>query len=246
MIFITPSSPPNNLAGFARGEKAALCLRSLDPNVTVLPDQENFRLRRAPCADRGGLATVPHVPDPNAIHAAPPLRPVTLVLGGARSGKSAYAESRVLANPVTDGQPPVYLATGQAGDTEMTDRIARHRHDRGTRWETVEEPLALASVLTGLSERTVLVDCLTLWISNLMMAETNVDNAVIDLVKTVKQRSGPIVFVANEVGLGIVPDNPLARAFRDHAGRTNQTLAAHCQTVVFIAAGLPLILKDQV
>jgi adenosylcobinamide kinase/adenosylcobinamide-phosphate guanylyltransferase len=167
------------------------------------------------------------------------LPPLTLVLGGARSGKSAYAES-VLA----DQPRPVYLATAQPGDGEMTDRIARHRARRGERWVTIEEPIDLLDALMRRAGRPVLVDCLTLWLSNLLLAALPVDSEIDRLASHLPTLAGPVVFVANEVGLGIVPDNALARAFRDHAGRLNQAIAARCQRVVFVAAGLPLLIKD--
>ncbi|HVI52458.1 MAG TPA: bifunctional adenosylcobinamide kinase/adenosylcobinamide-phosphate guanylyltransferase [Candidatus Sulfotelmatobacter sp.] len=171
-----------------------------------------------------------------------PLPPLTLVLGGARSGKSLYAES------VLAGQPqPVYLATCQIYDDEMAERVRLHRTRRPAPWITVEVPLDLTAALKAEAKpgRAVLVDCLTLWVSNLMMAETDVTAAADALCAALPGLPCPVVFVANEVGLGIVPDNPLARAFRDHAGRLNQIVAARCQTVAFVAAGLPLILKDE-
>jgi adenosylcobinamide kinase/adenosylcobinamide-phosphate guanylyltransferase len=163
---------------------------------------------------------------------------LTLVLGGARSGKSVYAESLLAGRPEA-----VYLATAQAGDGEMAERIARHQARRGERWQTVEEPLDLAGALARHNGRPVLVDCLTLWLSNLLLAEATVESAIDQLAASLPSLTGPVVFVANEVGLGIVPDNPLARAFRDHAGRLNQAVAAAAQRVVFVAAGLPLLLK---
>lgn len=166
---------------------------------------------------------------------------LTLVLGGARSGKSTYAESLLAAS----GQA-IYLATAQAKDAEMSERIRQHRERRGTAWLTVEEPLDLVGALAAHSrpDRPILVDCLTLWLSNLLLRDAPVDGEIDRLVRALPNLTGPVVFVANEVGLGIVPDNALARAFRDHAGRLNQTLAAHCQRVVFLAAGLPLLLKE--
>ena len=164
-----------------------------------------------------------------------------LVLGGARSGKSRYAEARVAAL----SGPPVYVATAEAGDDEMRARIAAHRRRRGIRWATVEAPLDLVGALQDRrgAGGAVLVDCLTLWISNLMHAGRDVDAEGARLVAALNGLDRTVVFVSNEVGLGIVPDNPLARAFRDHAGRLHQTLAAHCDEVVFIAAGLPMWLK---
>lgn len=169
-----------------------------------------------------------------------PLPPLTLVLGGARSGKSAYAE-RLLA-----GGPALYLATGQPGDAEMAERIRRHRERRGPAWATVEEPLELAAALDrhARPERPVLVDCLTLWLSNLLLAGRDLDAARAGLVQALPGLAGPVVLVSNEVGLGIVPDNALARRFRDEAGRLHQEVAAIARRVVFVSAGLPLMLKD--
>lgn len=164
---------------------------------------------------------------------------LTLVLGGARSGKSTTAEGLLASQ-----NKPVYLATGQAGDAEMAERIRHHRDRRGPAWETVEEPLDLVGALQKLSGRPVLVDCLTLWLSNLMLAETPVEAEIERLAVALPGLAGPVVFVANEVGLGIVPDNALARKFRDCAGRLNQTVAAACPRVFFVAAGLSLVLKD--
>jgi len=169
------------------------------------------------------------------------LPPLTLVLGGARSGKSAYAETLL-----ADWPEVIYLATAQAGDAEMTERIRRHRQRRGPAWTTVEETLDLAGALLlhCRAERPLLVDCLTLWLTNVLLGGTDPDAAIDRLVATLPGLPGPVVMVANEVGLGIVPDNALARAFRDHAGRLNRKVAAVAGRVVFIAAGLPLVFKD--
>jgi adenosylcobinamide kinase/adenosylcobinamide-phosphate guanylyltransferase len=143
------------------------------------------------------------------------------------------------------GLQPVYLATAQAFDGEMQDRIALHIDRRGPAWRTVEEPLDLRRVLMAEVSpgNAVLVDCLTLWTTNLMMAEADPAEAFEELVAVLPSLSGPVVFVSNEVGLGIVPDNAMARAFRDHAGRVNQMVAAVASQVYFIAAGLPMVLK---
>ncbi len=166
---------------------------------------------------------------------------VTLVLGGARSGKSRYAERLV------EGQAgePVYIATAEAGDEEMADRIARHRARRSARWRTVEAPLGLTAALADAvaPDRGVLVDCLTLWLANLIEAGLDVRGEIARLLAALPTLDGPVAFVANEVGLGIVPDNALARACRDHAGLLNQEIAAAADRVVFVAAGLPLVLK---
>ena len=165
---------------------------------------------------------------------------ITLVLGGARSGKSRYAETLV-----REAGGGVYLATAQALDAEMEARIARHRADRGQGWTTIEEPLDLAAALARGAQagRPILVDCLTLWLSNLMGAERAIEGETARLLAALKGLSVPAVLVSNEVGLGIVPDNALARAFRDEAGRLNQAVAAITDRVVFLAAGLPLVLK---
>lgn len=163
---------------------------------------------------------------------------ITLVLGGARSGKSAYAEGLIEA--LGGG---TYLASGQAFDKEMDERINLHRLRRGSLWETVEEPLEIASALVDI-KGPVLVDCLTLWASNLMADGRDIESETAALVRILGQVKGPVVLVSNEVGLGIVPDNALAREFRDHAGRINQAVASVAQKVVFVAAGLPLVMKD--
>jgi len=166
---------------------------------------------------------------------------LTLVLGGARSGKSARAEALVLAS----GLRPVYVATAQAFDDEMRDRIAIHRARRGATWRTVEAPLDLAGTLAAESapDRAVLVDCLTLWLSNVILAERDSPEEADTLVAALGRAGGPVVAVANEVGLGIVPDNALARRFRDEAGRLNQAVARLADAVEFLAAGLVLPMK---
>ena len=166
---------------------------------------------------------------------------LTLVLGGARSGKSRHAEALVEGA----GGAPVYVATAEPLDEEMRLRIAEHRTRRGPRWTTIEEPLALASVLRDFARRPVLVDCLTLWLSNVLHAGRDAASEIDALVAALASLAGPVVLVSNEVGLGIVPENKLARLFRDHAGRLNREVAAVAQHVVFLAAGLPLVLKDE-
>ena len=163
------------------------------------------------------------------------------VLGGARSGKSRYAQARAEAMP---GEL-VFIATAQAFDAEMTDRIARHRADRDSRWRTVEAPIALPEAIVEHSApgRVLLVDCLTLWTSNLLLGEHDIDAASAALERAVVTAPGPVILVANEVGLGIVPDNALARRFRDHAGLLNQRIAAAADAVILVTAGLPLSLK---
>lgn len=179
---------------------------------------------------------------PTALAEARVLAGVTLVLGGARSGKSRFAENLLAAHP--SGR--VYLATAEAGDAEMAERIRRHRARRGAGWATLEVPIELAPALetAALDGSAVLVDCLTLWLSNLMAAGRDVAGEADRLVATLARLRGPAVLVSNEVGLGIVPDNALAREFRDHAGLLHQAVAKTADRVYFIAAGLPLLLKD--
>ncbi|WP_010184947.1 bifunctional adenosylcobinamide kinase/adenosylcobinamide-phosphate guanylyltransferase [Sphingomonas sp. PAMC 26605] len=164
-----------------------------------------------------------------------------LVLGGARSGKSCHAQAVAEAS----GGALVFIATAQAFDGEMTDRIARHRADRDRRWRTIEAPLALSEAISAADRpgATLLVDCLTLWASNLLLAEADTDAAAAALVATLEQTSARIILVSNEVGFGIVPDNALARRFRDVAGLLNQRVAAAVSQVDFVIAGLPQRLK---
>jgi adenosylcobinamide kinase / adenosylcobinamide-phosphate guanylyltransferase len=164
-----------------------------------------------------------------------------LVLGGARSGKSAYAQS--LAESY--GSERLYLATAAAGDEEMAARIARHQADRGQGWTTLEEPLEIAWALLTHAQpsRVVLVDCLTLWLSNLMLAGRDPGPPVAALADAIGELAGPVVLVSNEVGMGLVPDNKLGREFRDWQGRANREIGAACDAVIFVAAGLPLQLK---
>ncbi len=169
----------------------------------------------------------------------------TLVLGGARSGKSRIAES--LSRET--GLRRVYVATAQAFDDEMAERIARHKADRAADgWVTVEEPLGLPMVLAreARSDTVVLVDCLTLWLSNLMLGERNIEASQAAFLSMLRGAKGPVILVSNEVGLGIVPETPLGRQFRDAQGRLNQAAAETCSRVVFVAAGLPLVLKSPV
>jgi adenosylcobinamide kinase/adenosylcobinamide-phosphate guanylyltransferase len=172
---------------------------------------------------------------------ASPLPRLTFVLGGARSGKSRYAEGLVV-----DCTPPrVYIATAQAHDDEMAVRIAEHRQRRDGGWRTVEAPLDLpgAIVAHGSEGQAVLIDCLTLWLSNVMLAGRDLVAETQRLITALRNAGGPIVIVSNEVGFGIVPDNALARKFRDAQGRLNMQVAAIADRAVLIAAGLPLILK---
>ncbi|MDR7036463.1 adenosylcobinamide kinase/adenosylcobinamide-phosphate guanylyltransferase [Methylobacterium sp. BE186] len=163
---------------------------------------------------------------------------MTLVLGGARSGKSAHAEALIEACPA----PWTYLATAQAWDDEMRERIGLHRARRGEGWVTRDVPVDLSAAIRA-TRGPVLVDCLTLWLTNLMMAEADLAAAFEDLAAACAAAAGPLVLVSNEVGLGIVPDNALARAFRDAAGRLHQRLAREADRVVFLVAGLPMVVK---
>jgi adenosylcobinamide kinase/adenosylcobinamide-phosphate guanylyltransferase len=164
---------------------------------------------------------------------------LTLVLGGARSGKSRYAESLITALP----PPWIYVATAQAGDEEMAARIKSHRERRGAQWRTIEAPRELAKSLLACGDGPVLVDCLTLWLSNLMLAEANIEEETAQLEDTLTAANGPLVLVANEVGSGIVPSYPLGRRFRDAQGILNQRIAARAERVILMVAGLPLALK---
>ncbi|OUR78617.1 bifunctional adenosylcobinamide kinase/adenosylcobinamide-phosphate guanylyltransferase [Alphaproteobacteria bacterium 46_93_T64] len=166
---------------------------------------------------------------------------ISLVLGGARSGKSQFAENLALKTELD----PYYFATSQAYDTEMKDRISKHQIDRGDLWATLEEPLELSTLLLSEArpERIILVDCLTLWVTNLMMAEKDIVDEFRDFIDTLHKLNGPVIFVSNEVGQGIVPDNAMARAFRDYAGRLHQDIAAIADDVYFITAGLQQRLK---
>lgn len=164
----------------------------------------------------------------------------TLVLGGTRSGKSAYAESLVSPSP-----QPVYLATAEARDNEMQARISIHQERRGGNWKTVEEPLELVETIRRHDsiESHILVDCLTLWLSNLMAAGRDIEIERDRLCALLPTLSAPVVIVSNEVGQGIVPMDPLSRRFRDEAGFLNQSVAASVDRVVLVTAGLPLDLK---
>ncbi len=165
----------------------------------------------------------------------------TFILGGARSGKSRFAEQLV----IDTGLERHYVATGRAWDEEMRARIDQHKADRGELWTTHEEPLDLVGRLDAIDGegRAVLVDCLTLWVTNLMMDERDMAAEFAALAAYLPNARARLVIVSNEVGLGIVPENRMARAFRDHAGRLHQMIAAVAADVYFIAAGLPLKMK---
>jgi adenosylcobinamide kinase/adenosylcobinamide-phosphate guanylyltransferase len=166
---------------------------------------------------------------------------VMLITGGARAGKSRYAERLMTARPAHHA----VIATATAGDAEMAERIAHHKAERDKTWETIEQPISVRAAIRNAArpDRILLVDCLTLWISNLMGEQRDIEVEMQGLVGTLKIAAGPVIIVSNEVGLGIVPDNPLARAFRDNLGRANQLVAAAAEVVVFMAAGIPMILK---
>lgn len=164
---------------------------------------------------------------------------IVLVTGGARSGKSAIAEGRALGF----GPQAVYIATAQAFDAEMEARIATHQARRGAEWVTHPEPLDLCGALMATDGQPRLVDCLTLWLSNLMLAERDWRAEGERLLATLKRQAAPVVLVTNEVGLGIVPDNRLARDFRDAAGLLNQWVAAAADEVILAVAGLPMKVK---
>jgi len=167
------------------------------------------------------------------------LAKVTLVLGGARSGKSRYAESLMAAL-----QPPwVYVATAEAGDAEMAERIAAHRARRGPNWHTIEALANLDRVLADHRSEPVLVDCLTLWLSKLLLDDSALEDEMVRVEKSLLLATVPKVLVSNEVGAGIVPEHPLGRRFRDLQGILNQRVAALADRVVLMVAGLPLVVK---
>lgn len=179
----------------------------------------------------------------------------TLILGGARSGKSAHAEALAAAS----GKTVIYVATAHAGDSEMAERIARHRQQRDAQWTTVEAPIALGDAIATWSapDRVVLIDCLTVWLSNLLFSEQHDFPEVgaitppacfheqrARLLDALEHAGGDVMLVSNEVGMGIVPLGAISRWFGDEAGRLNQAVAARCERAVLVAAGLPLTLKD--
>jgi adenosylcobinamide kinase/adenosylcobinamide-phosphate guanylyltransferase len=166
----------------------------------------------------------------------------TLILGGARSGKSRHAETLALSR----ARSPVYIATAEARDDEMRARVAEHQERRrGQGWHDVEAPLDLGPAIAAEAApgRVILVDCLTLWLSNLLMAECDIEPASIDLLKTIAGAAGAVILVSNEVGFGIVPENALARRFRDLAGRLHQDIARQADSVLLMVAGLPVVVK---
>ncbi len=166
--------------------------------------------------------------------------PLTLVLGGATSGKSTFSEQLIL----KAGRDPIYLATAQVHDVEMAAKVAAHRDTRGDNWTTIEEPLDIGKVLGQVGkDQPVLVDCATLWLTNVMLGDHDLDAHTKALLKALTNCAGPVVVVSNEVGQGIVPDNALSRRFRNAQGRLNQQIAAQADLVVAVMAGLPLTLK---
>jgi adenosylcobinamide kinase/adenosylcobinamide-phosphate guanylyltransferase len=169
---------------------------------------------------------------------------IMLITGGARAGKSRYAERLMRARA---GRHAV-VATAVAGDAEMAERIARHKAEREKSWEVIEQPISLRAAIRNAArpDRIVLVDCLTLWISNLMAERREMEHEIAGLVGTLQNAAGPVIVVTNEVGFGIVPDNALARAYRDHLGRANQAVAAAADCVLLMVAGIPLALKGEV
>ena len=168
---------------------------------------------------------------------------VSLILGGARSGKIRLGET------IVEGidRGAIYIATAQAYDDEMRRRIATHQERRGNQWRTEEVPLNLGPALLDLfpGAKPILIDCLTLWLSNILLAERDVESEIADLVDILPQRNAPLVMVSNETGLGIVPDNALGRRYRDLSGIMNQEIARVADNVIFVAAGLPLVMKGR-
>ena len=170
-----------------------------------------------------------------------PLPRLTLILGGARSGKSRHAEGLIEAS----GLAPYYIATAEALDDEMATRIEGHQARRGTHWQTIEDPLRLTETLHSVNAegRALMVDCLTLWVTNLMVHDRKVEAEIDRLLEAVCELDGAVVFVSNEVGQGVMPTNGMARAFIDHAGLLHQRLAKLADQVLFMTAGLPQQLK---
>ena len=178
-----------------------------------------------------------------------PLTSLSLVIGGARSGKSAFAERMVTAHASCSGQQPIYLATAavSVSDDEMVERIRHHQTRRGSMWHTVEISMDIASALDILPKGApVLLECLTLWLSNLLLKKMDNRASTTQLLAGLEAAHGPVVVVSNDVGSGTVPDSSLARSFRDHAGHLNQQVAAMAGCVIMVNAGLPLLLKKTV
>ena len=168
---------------------------------------------------------------------------ITLILGGARSGKSRHGEEMALGS----GLKPAYIATAEAWDDEMRERIAVHQDRRfGRGWLEIEAPLGLAEAIAenAAEDRVLLIDCLTLWLTNLMMAEGDIDAAASTLLAVLARVPGQSILISNEVGFGIVPENAMARRFRDLAGRLHQDIAQDADQVLLMVAGLPVVVKD--
>lgn len=167
--------------------------------------------------------------------------PKIFVFGGARSGKSRYAEKLVLGS----GRKPVYVATSEVRDDEMEERVLHHQNRRGPEWDLVECPLDIADVIRDESDpsKILLIDCLTLWLTNVWFSDRDLQSGIAQLSDAIETAKGPVVAVSNEVGMGIVPETKLGREFRDEQGRLNQRIAALSSHVFFVAAGLPLCLK---
>jgi adenosylcobinamide kinase/adenosylcobinamide-phosphate guanylyltransferase len=167
---------------------------------------------------------------------------LTLILGGAASGKSVFAESLI----TTASDCPTYIATAQVYDDEMAQKVARHREMRGTSWHTIEEPVEITEAI-GLAPagQPILIDCATLWLTNLILGELDVAVRSSALLKTMRKTANPVVIVSNEVGQGIVPDNALSRRFRNAQGTLNQQIGLEADLVVVVMVGLPLVLKGQ-
>lgn len=167
---------------------------------------------------------------------------LSLILGGAASGKSAFAEGMVMASR----QPRIYIATAQAFDDEMRRKVQKHLHQRGSDWRTIEAPLNTADVLKDLpADAVVLLDCATMWLSNQMLAENDLASEQAKLLEALEACPAHVVVVSNEVGLDVVPENDLARRFRDAQGTLNQAIAKRATLAVFVVAGLPMVLKGE-
>ena len=172
------------------------------------------------------------------------MQKVTLILGGTRSGKSAYGEMLALKN----FSSPIYIFTAQAWDDEMKSRIKTHKKRRdGKNWIDIEAPIELGTAIknTATSNNCILVDCLTLWLTNILLAEQDIDDAINELLQTIKACPGEIILISSEVGLGIVPDNSMARLFRDLSGKLHQKLAMEAENVLLMVAGIPMVVKGK-
>ena len=170
------------------------------------------------------------------------MQKITLILGGARSGKSAHGEMLAL----QDFSSPIYIFTAQAWDDEMKSRIKTHKKRRaGKNWTDIEAPIKLSAAIknNAVSNNCILVDCLTLWLTNLMMKEYDIDTAIDELLGIIRSAPGEIIFISSEVGLGIVPENSMARRFRDLSGKLHQKLAIEAENVLLMVAGIPMVVK---